>query len=157
MNPQDLPPKSNLAKYMNPKRMITWDENGIPRSFTDWLLPKNKIDDIVLASFALPYEGTFDTRLEQLILEPEYEGLTNIEVACIKQAKKAASGDLEALRFTIERILGKPKQAVEQTTVTMSLKEYLQSIDISDIVDTVANEVKMDPTTESNSMEEYDV
>jgi hypothetical protein len=127
-------------KFMQPKKLITWDANGIPRPHTEWLLPKNKIDDVILASFALPYEGTYNDRLEQIVLEPEYEGLTNIEVACIKQAKKAASGDLEALRFTIERILGKPKQAVEQTTVTMSLKEYLSTIDIGEIVDAVAVE-----------------
>ncbi len=152
MNPNDLPPKSQLMKFMQPKKLITWDANGIPRPHTEWLLPKNRIDDVILASFALPYEGSYDTRLEQLVLEPEYEGLTNIEVACIKQAKKAASGDLEALRFTIERILGKPKQAVEQTTVTMSLKEYLSTIDLNEIVETVAHEVKADPIEE-----EFDV
>lgn len=143
MDPRDLPLNSQLARYIQPKKMINWDANGVPRPFTDWLLPKNKIDEVILASFALPYEGTYNERLEQTILEPEYEGLTNIEVACIKQAKKAASGDLEALRFTIERLLGKPKQAVEQTTVTMSLKEYLETIDIGEIVDAVVEENKM--------------
>jgi hypothetical protein len=135
--------------------MIDWDANGIPKPFTDWLLPKNKIDDVILASFALPYEGTYNEKMEQTVLEPEYEGLTNIEVACIKQAKKAASGDLEALRFTIERLLGKPKQAVEQTTVTMSLKEYLSTLDIGEIVETVAHEVK--DIQKDAQEDEYDV
>lgn len=143
MRPEDLPPKSQLAKFMQPKRLINFDANGVPRPHTEWLLPKNRIDDVILASYSLPYEGEYNKELEQYVLEPEYEGLTNIEVACIKQAKKAASGDLEALRFTIERILGKPKQAVEQTTVTMSLKEYLASIDITEVVNTVAEEVIM--------------
>ena len=140
MDPTNLPPNSQLMKFMQPKKLIHWDANGIPRPHTDWLLPKNRIDDVIMASFALPYEGIYNDRLEQLVLEPEYEGLTNIEVACIKQAKKAASGDLEALRFTIERLLGKPKQAVEQTTVTMSLKEYLATIDLGEIVDAVTVE-----------------
>lgn len=161
MHPKDLPERSQLARHLQPKKMINWDANGIPKPFTDWLLPKNKIDDVILASFALPYEGTYNDKLEQLVLEPEYEGLTNIEVACIKQAKKAASGDLEALRFTIERILGKPKQAVEQTTVTMSLKEYLQSIDIGEVVDAVSHEVKAEPATicniDSQDEETWDV
>lgn len=140
MDPTNLPLKSQLARFMQPKKLLNWDKDGIPRPHTEWLLPKNKIDDVILAAFALPYEGTFDSSIKEYILEPEYEGLTNIEVACIKQAKKAASGDLEALRFTIERILGKPKQAVEQTTVTMSLKEYLSTIDIGEIVDAVTIE-----------------
>lgn len=150
MDPKDLPPNSKLARYLQPKRLINYDSNGIPRPFTDWLLPKNKIDEVILASFALPYEGTFNDRLEEIVLEPEYEGLTNIEVACIKQAKKAASGDLESLRFTIERILGKPKQAVEQTTVTMSLKEYLENLDIGQVIDAVVEENKM-PIIEEDS------
>lgn len=140
MNPTNLPPNSQLMKFMQPKKLIHWDANGIPRPHTDWLLPKNRIDDVIMASFALPYEGTYNPDIREIILEPEYEGLTNIEVACIKQAKKAASGDLEALRFTIERLLGKPKQAVEQTTVTMSLKEYLATIDLGEIVDAVTIE-----------------
>lgn len=139
---------------MQPKKLIHWDANGIPRPHTDWLLPKNRIDDVIMASFALPYEGTYNDRLEQLVLEPEYEGLTNIEVACIKQAKKAASGDLEALRFTIERLLGKPKQAVEQTNVTMSLKEYLATIDLGEIVDavTVENTAEVLPYIEEEEL-----
>ncbi len=153
MDPRDLPPNSQLARYLKPKRLINYDANGIPRPFTDWLLPKAKIDEVILASFALPYEGTYNDRLEEVVLEPEYEGLTNIEVACIKQAKKAASGDLESLRFTIERILGKPKQAVEQTTVTMSLKEYLENLDIGQVVDAVVAENMM-PVKESLTTEE---
>jgi hypothetical protein len=143
---------------MQPKKLIHWDANGIPRPHTDWLLPKKNIDDVLLASLALPYEGTWNVELQQPVLESEYEGLTNIEVACIKQAKKAAAGDLEALRFTIERLLGKPKQAVEQTTVTMSLKEYLATIDLGEIVETVAHEVKAtDKENLTIEEEEFDV
>jgi hypothetical protein len=144
MHPRDLPDKSNLSRYLKPNKLIQWDANGVPRPFTDWVLPKNKIDDIVLAAFALPYMGTYSNEMKQDIIEPEYEGLTNIEVACIKQAKKAAAGDLEALRFTIERILGKPKQAVEQTTLTMSLKEYLAAIDVGEVVNAVVEENKVE-------------
>lgn len=142
MHPKDLPEKSNLSRYLKPNKLINWDANGVPRPFTDWVLPKNKIDDVVLAAFALPYMGTYDKEQQCDIIEPEYEGLTNIEVACIKQAKKAAAGDLESLRFTIERILGKPKQAVEQTTLTMSLKEYLAAIDVGEVVNAVVEENK---------------
>lgn len=158
MDPTNLPEKSQLARYMQPKKLIHWDKDGIPRPHTDWLLPKNRIDDVLMAAMALPYDGSPDPNMPgEIILEPEYVGLTNIEVACIKQAKKAASGDLESLKFTVERLLGKPKQQVEQTTVTMSLKEYLETLDMADIVhsasttviDAVAEEVKM--------KEEFDV
>lgn len=164
MDPTNLPEKSQLGKFMQPKKLIHWDKDGIPRPHTAWLLPKNRIDDVLLAAMALPYDGSPDPTGE-IYLEPEYTGLTNIEVACIKQAKKAAAGDLESLRFTVERLLGKPKQSVEQTSVTMSLKEYLETLDLGDvvqsakqaenvsIVDAVSEEIKMPDIIR----DEYDV
>jgi len=135
MNPSELPDKSNLQQYMTPKKAIHWDKNGIPQPYTNWILPKSRIDDILLAALALPFSNPDD--------DPELEGLTNIEAAAIQQAKKAAKGDLEATKFVIERLIGKPKQQIEQTTLTMTLKDYLATLDIGNIVDTTTEDWDM--------------
>lgn len=130
VNPRDLPEKSRLASYLTPKKLITW-VNGMPIPYTEWVLPKNRIDEVFLAALALPYAGTQNPHdPDDILYEPEYEGLTNIEVAAIKTARKAAAGDTEALKFTIERLLGKPRQSIDQTTVTVSLTDYLERLDL---------------------------
>lgn len=130
IDPNHLPERSQLGKFLKPKQLITW-KNGVPMPFNEWILPKEQINNVILAALALPYAGTIDPRNpEEILIEPEFDGLTNIEVAAIKTARKAASGDTEALKFTVERLLGKPKQEVAQTNVTVSLTEYLDRLDL---------------------------
>lgn len=130
VNPNDLPQRSNLSPYLKQKTLIQW-KDGQPIPYTEWVLPKNQIDQIFLAALALPYAGTIDPRNpDDILVEPEFDGLTNIEVACIKTARKAAAGDTEALKFTVERLIGKPKLQVEQTNINISLTEFLSNLNL---------------------------
>lgn len=51
--------------------------------------------------------------------------MTNGEVAAIRHARKAASGDFKATQDILDRIMGKPKQSVESTTTTLNYLDYL--------------------------------
>ncbi len=126
--PQNPRIVSDSEKLLTPKKMIKW-VNGVPVPHTEWILPPSALNDVLMAALCLPYTGTLDPYTQQVTFEPEYVGLTNIEVAGIKQARKAAEGDLESLKFCMERLLGKPKQQVEQTTINVSLTDYIKNIE----------------------------
>ncbi len=126
-----IPKISTLDKYKKPKKLLKFVD-GVPVPYTDMVLPKNQLDNVLLAAMSLPYTGTYCPIQKDMVLEEEYCGLTNIEVAAIKTAKKAASGQTEDLRFVMERLLGKPKQQVENTNVNVSLAEYLKALDLED-------------------------
>jgi hypothetical protein len=64
----------------------------------------------------LPYTGT----------EKEKKGMTLIEAALYSAAKQAADGDTDALEKVLNRICGKPLQAV--VTASGSLREFLDHI-----------------------------
>lgn len=56
--------------------------------------------------------------------DPEkYRGMTCYEVACDRAAQQMGQGDLLALDQYENRALGKPKQQIEQTTVTLNFSE----------------------------------
>lgn len=108
----------------------------MPIPYTKWVLPKSRIDDVFMASLSLPYEGEYDLETgEALPIPPRFQGLTNIEVAAIKAAERASRGDIETLKFLVERLQGKPKQQVENTNVNISLTDLLKSIDIPQTID----------------------
>lgn len=55
--------------------------------------------------------------------EAKYDGMTCYEVAQDRRAQAMARGDLVALNQYEDRVLGKPKQEVHQTTVSLSFSE----------------------------------
>jgi len=125
-----------IYEYMKPQKLIKWTPEGMPIPYTKWVLPKSRIDDVFMASLSLPYEGEYDLETgEALPIPPRFQGLTNIEVAAIKAAERASRGDIETLKFLVERLQGKPKQQVENTNVNISLTDLLKSIDIPQTVD----------------------
>lgn len=119
----------SIDRFKKPKRLINMVD-GVPVPYTEMVLPKNRLDDILLAALSLPYIGQYCPIEKTVVLEEEYCGLTNMEVAAIKTARRAAAGQTDDFRFVIERLLGKPKQQVENTNVNISLAEYLKALDI---------------------------
>lgn len=75
-----------------------------------------------------PYRGTYDAKLDAYVVEKEFEGLTNYEVACIRRAEAAAMGNLKAVEQVEDRLFGKPKQAVESVQMKMSYQDFLESL-----------------------------
>ena len=121
--------KINIDKYKRPKRLVNIVD-GVPIPYTEMVLPKSALDDVLLAALSLPYIGQYCPIEKCVVLEDEFLNLTNMEVAAIKTARKAASGQTEDFRFVLERLLGKPKQQVENTNVNVSLAEYLKALDM---------------------------
>jgi hypothetical protein len=108
------------------KTAIRWT-NGVPEPYYEEITPAS-IKSLAVVASSLPYEGDWDEDLQINIVEPRFEGMTNIEVMYIRIAEKAAHGNLEAANIMLDRILGKPKQSVESTSMTMSYQEYLNVI-----------------------------
>jgi len=119
--------RSQINKYLEPKKLIEW-VNGVPIPYTQFILPKQKLDDVILAAMALPYEGGVDEFGEPQYNE-DYKGLSNAEVMAINIAKKAAGGSVDAAKFLMDRLLGKPKQQVNVASVQMTLGEFLQNLE----------------------------
>lgn len=55
--------------------------------------------------------------------EREYQDMTCYEVAQDRRAQQMARGDLVALNQYEDRVMGKPKQEVQQTTISLSFSE----------------------------------
>jgi len=138
-DPLKLPERSQLSKYLEPVEVTVLNKYGIKTKATNWIIPKKNIDPIGLEMYSLPYDGE----------EPEFQGLTYLEVAWLQQARKAAKGDLTALQFFVERVQGKAKQQIEQTTTTINITDFLKSIETGPVVETKIVEI--------TTVEEYDV
>lgn len=119
-------PVTGLTPYHKPKKRIQWID-GVPVPYTEWVIPKDQMENLFMAAMSLPYQGMTDV-LGDIIPEPEYEGMTNIEVAVLKAVEGAARGNLEPLKFVLERVYGKPRQAIDSTNVSISLNQFLSDL-----------------------------
>ena len=100
------------------RRVIGWDpETGAPSVELVPMVTKAQAEATVSATAALPYDGP----------ELEFQGLSNLEVALIRQAQGAARGDREDLKEIMDRIAGRPKQTSEVTKVTMTYEDNLKA------------------------------
>lgn len=105
--------------------VIIW-ENGIPDVRYQKMLTKETVAELPLAALSQPYERT---SLEiELGRDEEFENLTRAEVMHIRLARKAAGGSMEAAKFLLERMLGKPKQSVETKSLSMTYTQYLEEL-----------------------------
>lgn len=109
------------------KVMITW-VNGVPEPTYGKIVETQSVKKLARVAASLPYEGEWDEDLEMYILDPRFRGMTNIEVMWIRLAEKAANGDMSAANMILDRILGKPKQSVESTSLSMTYQEFLKSL-----------------------------
>lgn len=75
-----------------------------------------------------PCHGCATEQGEVLPGERDFIGMTNAQVAAIRQARRAASGDGEAFEKMSDRIIGKPKQEVVNTNIQLDLKSVLADI-----------------------------
>ncbi len=127
-------------------------------SYIDWgtgvavvkhkqLLPTEVIREVATAAVSRLYERTEEEIF--LNIDPHFEGMTNAEVMNIRLARKAAQGDLPSYNALSDRILGKPKQAVESIKVNMSYSDYLDKVseeeDVEDIIEATVNEYPKSP------------
>lgn len=92
--------------------------------------------DLAVLALNLPYQGKPDSADPSYrVVEPEFKGLTNVEVMFIRMARDAAAGDREAFEKLNDRINGKPRVNVASVQANMSYAEYLQTMCSDDDVD----------------------
>lgn len=136
----DLPNTQGVVR----RKLIKW-VNGVPLpvdSDINIANDKIKIKQIMEAAASLPYqgEGSF------IGLEPELFGHTKIEVMMIRLMRRAAAGDLDAVKIVLDRLMGKPEQLSKTYSVKGTYKDFLEILkkkeDIKDgpetIIDTSA-------------------
>ena len=81
--------------------------------------PKTIVDNLTKA-LALPYEGK----------DPTLQGLTKDEASAIVVARKAEAGDMEAIKYLHDRVIGKPVQQINSMNVSTTLQEFLDGISL---------------------------
>ena len=114
--------------------------------------PRDRAQDDIYVAMDEPYTGTYDPVVGQYIIEPEFEGLTCQQVIIRKARRNAISGDQAAINAWLDRVIGKPKQSVENLNVGVTLQEYLdQYADLQD--EEPAIDVPAEPA-EPNYLEE---
>jgi len=131
------------------KRVIAWTPEGVPVPVDVPALTRAGIEELPRTALSLPYlvpplvlpldpgkdatraqRAQYDAECERLEYEHssemEFLGMTNAVVMVIKQARAAAKGDPGATRDMLDRVLGKPKQSVESTSVVLSYEDVLR-------------------------------
>lgn len=89
--------------------------DGEPVLVTQPQLTKTQVQDVVAVAVSTLYDGE----------EPEFQGMTNLEVAAVKVARRMAeTGDAELLENALDRLIGKAKTVseVHKTVVTYEQK-----------------------------------
>ena len=77
--------------------------------------------------------------MKAAVMSPEEVGrldfgdMTHIEIAAVKLASYAASGDLKATQELFDRILGKSKQVSESTNLNLSIDDILNGVQSKEI------------------------
>jgi len=104
---------------------IEW-KNGIPCLVFKEAYSKPAMSSLIHSVLALPYEMRDLTHYPE---DAQYEGLTYGEVMIIRRAKSAAHGESEDVDFFADRVLGKPKQSVESTTMSVTFQEYVANLE----------------------------
>lgn len=108
------------------KTMIQW-VNGVPEPTYGNINPSS-IKQLATTALSLPYEGDYNEELGINVIDPRFEGMSNAEVMWVRMAEKAAAGDIDAAKTILDRVLGKPKQSVETTTMTLTYPEFLEHL-----------------------------
>lgn len=125
-------------------QLFEWVE-GMPRPRRKRAMGKEQIQAIHNAAAALPYKGVWNPLTQRFEQELDYEGLTQAEVAILKQWEKASQGDTKAYEKLMDRMLGKPKQAVETVSMKLSYQEVLDLMSERDVQEGIVVDVPSSP------------
>ena len=101
-------------------RMIVWD-GGVPVLSSAPVLEKSQIEGLAPKALSLPYRDLIG-------LEPEFEGMSNVEVMYIKMAREAADGDRASRKDILDRAIGKPKTSAEVKNFNLTYEDLIKDI-----------------------------
>jgi hypothetical protein len=122
------------------RQIISWID-GVPTLVVQPMLTKALTTDIILAAASQPYH-------DPLGLEPEFLGMSNMEVMVIKQVRRAATtGERVDVEGILDRILGRPKTSAENTNVSVSYEDFLREVDSKESAKRQIIDVTPDPLT----------
>lgn len=117
-------PQRQLSRTSNPK--IVW-ENGIPRALT--AQPRFSKDNctVVLTELSkqmmnFPYSGS----------DKRYFGMTKGEAMMAQLVQSASTGNADARKELMDRVMGKPMQNIKSMTIKGTLSDFLDDLDTPD-------------------------
>lgn len=99
-------------------------------------ISKQTVEQYGLTALNNPYEGSWNPVTNTYDIEPQYLGKTNYEVIWEKMTQIAAGGSLDHAKFIFDRVLGKPMQQMEVTSMSVSYDQYLEELAKKESVDT---------------------
>lgn len=108
---------------------IRW-VNGMPVPVNSTIpqITKDGLNAVPMAALASPYMGLYDPEMGEYVVEPEFVGMSNVEVANLRLANMAACGSIEAYKVLHDRAFGKAKQQIESIGLKMTYEEYLEHL-----------------------------
>ncbi len=115
-------------------QLVRW-ENGVPVPVIGAAMTKHQITQLLAVAATTPFRGDPDPLnpgeflpIPLEFMRDDGTPMSNGEVALIRLARRAASGDDKATTELLDRLLGKPKQQTENLNMSMTLEEYLDSL-----------------------------
>lgn len=134
-----------MSKGANIGRYMRWEGN-IPVPCYAEPVTTEEMTNIGKLALAQPYVPQPDILGNISEFEESFRGMSCLEVAYIRLAQRFAGGDIEAGKMIYDRTIGKPKQHVEQVTMTGTLHDFLDQIRVMEEENpTVFIEVQADP------------
>lgn len=104
-----------------PTRKAIEMRNGMPVPVLRATVSAESVKRGQLEALAQPYEWREG--------DPEHwQGMSKVQVGHERQATEVANGNMDELNRVHDRILGKPKQAIEQVSVNMTLQQWLSML-----------------------------
>lgn len=91
-------------------------------------LSRESVNLLVFASLSAKYNQRKDEYGNLLEGEEAFSESTKLEVAYSRIADQAADGDLDAIRFLTERVLGKPMQQTQNLNIEMTAHEWVNKL-----------------------------
>lgn len=115
------------------EKRIEW-VNGMPVPVTDKPFTKETTRSLVNISMSTEYtpkykrdsNGCETEELEEG--EERFIGLAVGEVMILRACDQAAWGDLDAFKYLMDRVIGKPVQATENININGTIEDYLSAV-----------------------------
>ena len=126
--PQEAGVQYSTPVVVTSSRLLEFDEKGVPHVVSKQLDTVNRqlVDRINFSAMLLPYK--IPQGSEEDPEEAKFEGFSNLEVAAIRLAGRAADGDKDAYKFLIERVAGKAVEKNLNISTNVSYTDFLANL-----------------------------